>query len=130
MRSFDTTDTLFIEAYKADPVFGTGYWATWAILPTDIEVIMSKFPKSAGLKRTTLTRPINNDYLNGSETVPYISGYADFRKNGVNGGVNEAGIKRIRTLLKAAEKAGISVMYQATCTNSIPTLDDLLAGLG
>lgn len=60
----------------------------------------------------------------------FFSGYADFRKNGVNGGVNEAGIKRVRTLLKAAEKGGIPVMYQATCTNSIATLDEFLAGLG
>jgi hypothetical protein len=37
--------------------------------------------------------------------------YINFAANGANGGTNETGIKRLRSLLKAADKNGIGVVF-------------------
>lgn len=49
--------------------------------------------------------------------------YIQFRTNGVNGGVNETGAKRVRSLLKAADKNGIGIVFAQPAY----TLDELNA---
>ena len=38
--------------------------------------------------------------------------YIEFRTNGVNGGVNETGVKRVRALLKAVDKLGLPLGFE------------------
>lgn len=47
------------------------------------------------------------------KSVRLTRGHAhiQFRTNGVNGGINETGVKRVKALLKAADKLGIGVVF-------------------
>ncbi len=40
----------------------------------------------------------------------------EFRGNDVNGGTNETGAKRVKSLLKAADRAGIGVVFAQPCS--------------
>ena len=111
MRSFATTNVLHIDAHKVG-------WSA-AIIPTDPTGMLALFPKSVGLKLSTC------DKVNGV-TVPWISGHANFRANGVNGGVNEAGVKRFKSLIKAANKAGIEIVMNPSFVGSYATLAEAL----
>ncbi len=73
---------------------------------THAESIAALFPKSAKLHVTTLSG------LPGG-MVSVVTSDAVLLANGVNGGANETGIKRYRTWLKSAEKAGIPVTWNA-----------------
>ena len=111
MRSFTTTDTLQIEANPTS--------FTVAIKPTNPTAMLALFPKSAGLKLGTISSP-------DEPSRPYISGYASFTANGVNGGVNETGVKRFKAIVKAAQKAGIPIVMDQTFQNSFETLAEAL----
>jgi hypothetical protein len=71
------------------------------------EAIVALFPKSAGLVASTC-----REYLPaGTKTWGYIMGRAALAKDGVNGGKNETGIKRYRSLAKAADKLGYTLDF-------------------
>lgn len=99
-----------------------------AILDTPEAAVefVARFPKSAKLRATTLGTYDDA----GNFTLGYVSHRINLRSDGVNGGVNETGIKRYRSILKAAEKAGIRVEFKGTgFLNSYPTQADLNAAL-
>lgn len=56
-----------------------------------------------------------------------VHGYANLASNGVNGGVNETGVKRLRAWLADPR---LDIHYEALYGNSYPTLADALAALG
>ena len=41
----------------------------------------------------------------------YGNAYIEFRSNGINKGANETGAKRVKALLKAADKNGIGIVF-------------------
>ena len=47
----------------------------------------------------------------GHETVGYVTIRAGFSADGVNGGKNESGIKRVRSFLRKAEALGFQVEW-------------------
>jgi hypothetical protein len=88
----------------------------------EAERIAALFPKMIGLRAQTLR-------LQGGEMVGYLSMNVKLAVDGVNGGRNETGIKRLARLLAVAEKNGIAVEYAPTCSNSFPTMDEALAAI-
>ena len=99
--------------------------ATVGAQVTDLETakeIAALFPKMVGLTATTLSgsREGNTGYLHFSVKLA---------KDGVNGGKNETGIKRLQRLLAVAAKNGLAVEYVANFSNSYPTMDAALAAV-
>lgn len=94
------------------------------VLPTreDAIAFVAQFPRSTGLRATTLS--------SADGTYGYVTGSARLWADGVNGGRNEAGIKRLRSTLKAANKLGIPVVYRAWWGNSYPDMDEFEAKIG
>lgn len=73
------------------------------------DAMVAAFPKSAKVRPSTLTR-----YEDGrSVKYPTLSFHVSFKRNGVTGDFNEAGARRLRSFLKAADKAGIGVEVDA-----------------
>jgi hypothetical protein len=71
------------------------------------QAIVAQFPKSAGIWATEC-----REYLaTGTKVWGYVSGRAALAKDGVNGGKNETGIKRYRSLAKAADKLGYTLDF-------------------
>jgi hypothetical protein len=102
-----------------------------AILAVDAverDAILALFPKSARLHATSLSR-MGTDENGGSRTLGYISSTIKLATDGVNGGRNETGIKRLHSILRAAEKAGLVVEYSAAAGNAYDSLSDLLAAI-
>lgn len=88
----------------------------------DADATVALFPKSVGLKATTLR--------SRDGVFPFVNGHAQLLANGANGGINETGLRRLRAALKAADKAGIEVEYDAAVGNAYATLADALTALG
>ncbi len=64
----------------------------------DADEVVVIFPKSIGLKSCHLGRCVNGKYVK----VGYVTMRVQLAKDGVNGGKNESGIKRIKRFLKLA----------------------------
>lgn len=72
------------------------------------------FPKAAKFMAMRLTT------MSGAQRgTAVVTG--NLVSNGVNGGINEAGLKRYQTVVKAAAKLGIEIQYAANAGNSYPT---------
>jgi hypothetical protein len=104
--------------------------------------IAAAFPKSAGLKPTTLSTYVKDEY---GEPVPdpiagrryqhitkgYIGFYVKLDADNANKGRNEAGIKRLRSLLRNIERLGHTYRYDADAYTNGMTADEfgeLVAG--
>lgn len=86
------------------------------------DAFLASVPKSLGLKPSTLS---TYDAAGSRVTVPTIRGGGRLLADGVNGGVNEAGLKRLRRLL-ADERFG----YRGdTAANAYRTAEAALAAL-
>lgn len=86
--------------------------------------IVAQFPKSVGLVATTCTR-----HEGTAEVCGYVSMSAKLATDGVNGGKNETGIKRYRSLRKHLARLGHTVEYRADASNSYRTLEAFEAAL-
>lgn len=97
-------------------------WLTgWVDSPELAREIAATFPKSVKM-RGGAVGGAGPDYRNpdGSRRDRgYLRLQLRLRKDGVNGGVNEAGIKRLRSALKTIEKHGYSVEYKTSYANSV-----------
>lgn len=81
----------------------------------EAEALVALFPKGAGLR----TNQYGGVYL-----------HVTLKANGINGGINEAGVKRIRRILSSAAKNGVTIDYHGEGRgNFYPTLDTFLAVL-
>lgn len=90
------------------------YRLMMSIVVTTVETakeIAARFPKSYGVKATTLTRPIDHTNLDlGWERVGYVLAQAYLDSDGVNGGKNETGLARFAKIeAKLATMADIEV---------------------
>lgn len=95
-----------------------------AALPTrqDADALVARFPKSVKLYAADL----NGDPLNTARVRATI----DLLGTTANGGVNETGLKRYRSILKSAAKLGITVDFKAHgCAPSYPTQEALEAAI-
>jgi hypothetical protein len=86
-------------------------------------------PKSLGLKATGLTTP---EYSADGRyrTVPFIRWQANLTGDGVNGGVNETGLRRYRRLLAWAAEHGVPVVWAPIYANAYASQADLEAAIG
>ena len=80
--------------------------------------IAAMFPKSVKMYATKLATYTPGDYSDRF-TVGLVNMEATLVANGVNGGKNEAGIKRVRSFMKNAEKLGFKTEYKMPYTNSL-----------
>lgn len=90
--------------------------------------LAARFPKAAKVHGG----PCSGWGPNGAlPTTGLISGYAILEANGVNGGVNETGLKRYRTWLAAAEKLGLEIDWRGDAAgNAYPTQADFEVAAG
>lgn len=95
--------------------------------PDEAAEWVAQFPKSLRIRLTTLTRPADGSYRNGSEVVPAAAIHASLLADGVNGGRNETGIARAR---KALADPRLAAEWTANCVNSYATAADFLAAAG
>lgn len=114
---------------------GDGYWVRVDVKPiegddgTATDAFVARFPKSRKVHRTTLSRPIDGTYLNGSETVPLV-GVNDFKfvADGTTGAKNETALKRLRAFLAdLAKMDDVEVVEVARFSNSVPLAEVLAA---
>jgi hypothetical protein len=86
---------------------------------------VAKFPKSAKVRLGDLSTFDYDIYEATGKYVnihlPYASTRAVLHANGVNGGKNETGIRRYRTVVASAEKAGIEIVWRDDASNAYPT---------
>ena len=76
----------------------------------DAVAFVAQFPKSLGLRATTLTR-----YEGGRSIVTgYVTFQAKLLADGTNGGRNESGVRRYRSLRKHAQRLGVAVEWKAS----------------
>jgi hypothetical protein len=85
----------------------------------EAKAIVAELPKSMKLTATTLRSLANGDQ-------GYIRGRVTLKANGVNGGVNETGVKRLKAWV-----AKLDTEYTtARTSNAYATLTDALAAIG
>jgi hypothetical protein len=88
----------------------------------EAEAVVAQFPKSYGVKASTFATPRPEEFgfeatdHNGNErarntVLGSVIIDAIVRPDGVNGGINESGIKRIKSFLKKAAELGYMVEY-------------------
>lgn len=95
--------------------------STTVATPEEAQAIAATFPKGCKAKATTLSRPIDGSYLNGTERVGYIAFQGYLAPNGTTGAVNETAAKRYRQVVKAIANLGHTVEYRTPYGNSYPT---------
>ena len=95
-----------------------------AELPTkaDAAEFAAQFPKSAKVFAGLLYTE------NG--TRGWASAQASLVSDGVNGGVNETGLRRYRTIVKTAERLGIEILWVARAGNAYATREAFEAAIG
>jgi len=81
------------------------------------------FPKSAGVTGTGLSGDPNGN--RGS-----FGAHGKLKADGVNGGRNEAGIRRYRTIVKTAAKLGIAIQWLGQCGNSYRSQAEFESAIG
>jgi hypothetical protein len=80
----------------------------------DAQALAAQFPKSAKVSAVSL----GGDPAH----LGIIQFHVNLAPNGNNGGINETGLRRYRTLMRAAAKAGITVEWTAAqAVNSFAT---------
>jgi hypothetical protein len=84
---------------------------------------------SLGLKATGLTTPEYSADGRTFQTFAYIVWHAALQADGVNGGVNETGLRRYRRLLAWAAEHGVPVVWAGTYSNAYASQADLEAAL-
>lgn len=73
------------------------------------EAYAAEFPKGAKIRASRLTAP---DRVNGGwRDYGLITGSIGFKADGVNGGINETGLKRYRTWIKALDKLDHTIVF-------------------
>lgn len=87
--------------------------------------VASGFAKSTKVRATTLTLGPREQYAE----VGYLTFDASLVADGTNGGTNEAGLRRYRSLLRQLTALGHDVEYVVTFANSYATLDAFEAAL-
>lgn len=83
------------------------------------QALAAEFPKTTKVRATTLTSPIDGDYTKGSRVTGIVTFQATTASNGVNGGTNETGIRRLRSFRKALAGLGISESIETPYSNSL-----------
>lgn len=88
------------------------------------QMFVATLPKSLRVRATTMS-------LSGSQLLGMVSFRVSLNADGVNGGVNETGVKRYRRYLKALADAGVEVKWdnEARCTNSYASPEEFEAAL-
>ncbi len=83
--------------------------------------IAAQFPKSYGMRAKTLSGsgPDYTDADGRRITKGYLELHAKLAADGVNRGVNESGIARLRRTLSKIERLGYAFEYQTNWKNSI-----------
>jgi hypothetical protein len=83
-----------------------------AELPTveDAKAFVAQFPKSAKMFAVAISGVTG---IRG-----WVAAHGNLVSNDVNHGINETGLKRYRTILKAASKLGIEIEYKKDSANS------------
>ncbi len=114
------TVTLTLTGDQVGVTFSSPYFTESA----DAEAFVTLFPKSAKLRVFTMRGDTEADDRYGADVR------IELWANGVNGGVNETGIKRYRAILKAAATNGIKVEYAPTTVHSFSSRDALETPFG
>lgn len=90
---------------------------------SDAEAFLAMFPKSARL------RIVSTGMLDGS-TKWSARGEAKLSADAVNGGANETGVKRYRSMVKNAAKLNIPVVFvTSTAINAYASLEEFDAAI-
>ena len=136
------TQTLIITAFYDSEVGPSvpKFWDVAAYFGTvaEREEVLAWFPKSYGLRPSTLSTMRPGEIVDGYRDrdprtwtlLPSITGHAKLWSDGVNGGRNETGIKRLHKILAVAERHGMTVEVRKAARNGYETLADLLAAIG
>ena len=105
---------------KTEPIFAE----MSAVFDSDAErdEFLARFPKSVGVKATRV-------YGYGDEAKAGAKFRVDFRSDGVNGGVNETGIKRFRRFVALAPEAEIYRSVFTELPNRYDSIDEILNAL-
>lgn len=106
--------------------------------PEQARAIAARFPKAAKVRASTVSAWVG--YLDGVEWEPDLDNAvfgtvgidAKIAADGVNGGRNETGIKRLATFRRAAERLGYDVVYRppGTAAQGWLTEDEYEEALG
>ncbi len=103
-----------------------GYFDISAFFPNDeaAEAFEALFPKSVKVKRSTFSQSVreNGQYV-GTTITPTRSVYANLAADGVNGGRNETGIRRVRRALKVLADNGIDFIWATPYSSNFPTFE-------
>jgi hypothetical protein len=124
----NSTPVLTLHAYlttEYSPVAGLPQMFQFtAELPSPTEAVEfgRMFPKSAKVIGMTLTTATG-------ERRGWAVAEGNLVSNGVNGGVNEAGLKRYHAIVKAAGKLGIEIQYTTDAGNSYPSREAFEAAI-
>lgn len=117
--------TAEVRAYHAtegqEPPIGFDFSITVETLEQAVE-IAGWFPKSCRIEATRL--------VSASSVRGYVRGGASLRSNGVNGGVNETGLRRYRSIVRHCQRLGITTGYRADAGNSYPSQAEFEAAIG
>lgn len=112
MITFQIDATYNSETGTPQMVKATGRVAT----PELAREIAAAFPKATKIRGGAISTSTGKE--------GYINLYAELTPNGSNRGVNETGLKRFRSFLKAAERLGHTVEYRAVFSNSYESMAD------
>lgn len=90
---------------------GPLFWKLFGVFATEEErdTFLARFPKSAGVKATTLGA--------ADRSYPAVRAQANLYADGVNKGINETGLKRYRTIVRIAPE----LPWKTSFLNSYPT---------
>ena len=82
------------------------------------EAVKALFPKYTRLDNSTIS------YMTG-EKNSYVSTQIYLWENGVNGGVNETGVKRIKAIIKSLKKHNMPTVFDNRWINAVESLEAL-----
>lgn len=119
------TDTLTVAAYCATVWTDTTTWTPDYTRPTrvelrsanyptreDAEAFVALFPKSTKFRITFCDTPVTPGVYDGAHTRTWSAVSATvLAADDVNGGINETGVKRYRSTIARAAKAGVAVEW-------------------
>lgn len=88
----------------------------------------AQFPKSAKLRVRSVT---DHSAIGGAQTWHDASVVIGLGANGVNGGVNETGLRRLRTIERTAARLGERIEWNGSfASNAYPTREAFDAAIG
>jgi hypothetical protein len=123
------SNVLKLHAYFTSPHFDDSHAPTHFAFEQDFATVeaatafVAQFPKSVKMFTCTVSTSEGGKYY-------LVNTRANLTSNGINGGINETGLRRYQAVVKAAAKLGVEIVCTPNASNAYETQEAFEQAIG